>query len=129
MHSPGENNGPKKTFYVRTDHLAMQGGFGGQTGTDKVGKYGKDHFACGSFEFAKPGFYSVEEVLSEFRVVNPSTTHHTDEKIAWMWHRLRCLDDRVVSKRAATVKTTRKVREKENKSVAVQNSRATKRRV
>jgi len=115
---------PHNDFYDHDHHVSMQGGFGGVAKNGrKYGKYRTEHFPRGSFEFRK-GSHSLAEVLSEFAVVNPSTTHDTDEQIAWMYHRFVSLRNKFFIRRAAFVRSQRKQR---NKSDIVESPRATKR--
>ncbi len=66
-------------------------------------------------------------MLAEFRVRNRSTTHDTDEKIAWMWHRLRALDERFWRGRTEAVRRKGKSRAKKNNNDDVEEPRASKR--
>lgn len=122
------HKGPLKTFYVSEHHIAMQGGFGSKRGTNSIGKYPISHFPSGTFEFDKGANLPLDTVLAEFGIRNESTTHTTDERIAWMWHRLRALDKKFWRGRAGNTRRNAAHTARKKQKATMEETRPGKRR-
>ncbi len=89
--------GTTKKQYDVKDHLAMQGGhmIGKVADRHPTGKYGADHFPFVT-EFPK-GRITVSKTATEFDMLYESDTLNNNERIAWLYHRIRVLNTKFLT--------------------------------